>query len=88
MGCTPIPGGFVCSRGPKPRKLCVPCLRAGRKTPSTKLCDYPEGAAKVAMLPDRGLYPPSQTCDTPLCGKCAVRKGKDLDWCPEHKEGA
>jgi hypothetical protein len=24
------------------------------------------------------------TCDKPLCKSCAVRKGPDVDWCPEH----
>lgn len=40
--------------------------------PSTLLCDYPVGGRK--------------TCDAPLCGRCAVSKGPDRDYCPHHEK--
>lgn len=40
--------------------------------PATKLCDHPAGNEK--------------TCDKPLCDRCAVRRGPNVDWCREHRE--
>jgi hypothetical protein len=31
------------------------------------------------------VLPSGKTCDKPLCGKCRVAKGADLDWCPSHQ---
>ena len=39
--------------------------------PSTKLCDFPTGNGK--------------TCDLPLCDKCAVKGGPNVDFCPGHE---
>lgn len=37
--------------------------------PSTLLCDYPTADG---------------TCDAPLCRSCAIRKGPNRDYCPNH----
>lgn len=65
--------------GPVHMIMCGPGL--GRRTKfncqeclkreHTKLCDYrPAGSQK--------------TCDKKLCDKCAVKVGKDIDYCPGH----
>jgi hypothetical protein len=51
--------------------------------PATKLCDYPVGNL-------------GETCDEPLCDKCAFHPlvnglpmfGNDKDYCPEHAAAA
>lgn len=51
-----------------------------------KLCSMPNCNAKSSKLCD---YPVTRngvqgTCDRPLCSRCAVSQGKDVDYCPEH----
>lgn len=41
--------------------------------PSTKLCDFPLRGEKAG-----------QTCDVPLCDRCAVSQGVNRDYCPPH----
>lgn len=57
---------------PQKKKFCA----CGR--PCTKLCDF-------------DISPPSQvthrrTCDKPLCDRCAVHAGPELDYCKPHAE--
>lgn len=40
---------------------------------ASKLCDYPLTGSKVG-----------QTCDVPLCNKCAVNIDKNKDYCRAH----
>jgi hypothetical protein len=47
------------------------CRVCGR--PATKLCDYQLTGPKAG-----------QTCDTPLCDRCAVSLGVNMDYCPVH----
>lgn len=50
------------------------CACGGRKT---RACDYPL-RGKAA----------GRTCDAPLCARCAVRIGPNLDHCPAHARHA
>jgi len=54
------------------RRKCSCCGTAW----STLECDYPTPSRK------------SGTCDKPLCGKCAVSVGPNLDYCPDHPAAA
>lgn len=63
--------GIVCSRGQRPRK-CSAC----RERRATKLCDYVVGFHSGVQDPN--------TCDKPLCDRCAVSVGQDRDYCPSH----
>lgn len=71
-----LPGGGVaiaCSRGFKQS----PCSVPGCANRSSKLCDYPvvrEGK--------------QTTCDAKLCDRCAVKVGRDKDFCPAHSRKA
>lgn len=60
---------IVCKRGPAPT-LCLFCAKAGQRTPSTKLCDFPI----------RGPV----TCDAPMCAAHAKNVGPNRDLCPNH----
>ena len=63
-----------CSRGPIEHH----CSVCGRT--SNRLCDF-----KVER-PGTGLAEGQMfraTCDQPLCGQCAVKRG-GLDYCPSH----
>lgn len=53
------------------RRRCSACKR----TWATLECDFPTPARK------------SGTCDKPLCRRCAISKGDNLDFCPHHPEG-
>lgn len=67
---------IVCSRGHRrqePRRYCVVCLRDGRRTPATLLCDHPK--------------PGGGTCDAGLCPAHTNRVRVGVDWCPAHEEG-
>lgn len=75
---TPSGSGFVCSRGPQPRRLCVVCLREGKRTPAPVLCDWPNDALTRNPAP--------KTCDKSLCRAHAVAVGPGIDHCPDHKE--
>lgn len=48
-----------------------PCTECGGR--STKLCDFPLRGPKAG-----------KTCDAALCGRCAVKRGADVDYCPPH----
>jgi hypothetical protein len=39
--------------------------------PADKLCDY--------------VIAEGKTCDAPICGKCALHREPDCDYCKEHK---
>lgn len=55
------------------------CSRGSRQprcrcgAPSTKLCDFPLTGEKTG-----------KTCDRPLCDRCTVSAGPDLDYCEPH----
>jgi hypothetical protein len=42
--------------------------------PATKLCDHERA--------------PGITCDASICDVCATSGGKDIDYCPQHKNEA
>lgn len=44
---------------------------------ATLLCDWPLHGSKEG-----------QTCDRPLCSRCATNVGPDRDYCPSHAEMA
>lgn len=69
MPCTPIPGGYACSRGRR-RK---PCKVVGCTSDASKLCDYPVTRAGKAA-----------TCDFDMCARHATKVGPDRDYCPPH----
>jgi hypothetical protein len=52
-----------------------PCITCGH--PSSKLCDFP---VVVNGKP--------RTCDKPICSRCAVSKGPDVDWCQPHERNS
>ena len=54
----------------------APKCSCGR--PSTKLCDF------VVSSPQQVTH--KKTCDKPLCDRCAVHAGTDLDFCSAHAE--
>ena len=60
---------IVCNGRRHTRKPCAHCGGA-----SSKLCDYPV----------RAELRRSRTCDKPLCERCAVKGGDDIDYCPTH----
>lgn len=62
----------IACTGRRGRKRCSACKR----TWATLECDFPTPARK------------SGTCDKPLCQKCAVSKGDNLDFCPHHPADA
>lgn len=79
MPCNTIelPGGgvgVVCSARPRRR----PCSKCGQL--GDRLCDFPIQPALPGLT-----SPPSRTCDKPLCRRCAVHAGPDLDYCPSHQ---
>jgi hypothetical protein len=49
------------------------CKYCGR--PGDKLCDYPLSGAKAG-----------QTCDVPMCSRCATHVPPDTDYCRAHAE--
>jgi hypothetical protein len=56
--------------------VALACSRTARRR-QCKFC-----GSSAELLCD---YPMSDnTCDTPLCRNCAVRKGEDIDYCPDH----
>jgi len=75
-GCTPIPGGFVCSRGGRAAKA-KPCVTCG--APSAFLCDGPKPAKSRKRSP---------TCDAPICADHATEIGPDAHHCPTCAEAA
>lgn len=50
-----------------------PCCSCGR--PSSKLCDFPLKGNTTG-----------QTCDRPICEKCAKHVPPDTDYCPTHAQ--
>lgn len=77
--------------------LCSNC----KKRVATRLCDFPVATSRYIGHPPRSEMLRSQTvtyafytvrmsktitCDRPLCEKCAVKNGKNIDFCPKHKE--
>lgn len=77
--------GFICSRSkgkPKP----PPCYKCGR--PSTKLCDFRDyGTRKTEDEYGRTItteWAALDTCDKPMCDRCANHVGADTDFCDEH----
>lgn len=75
MGCRTvlIPGGFItsCTRGSNlPKcKFCGNAIREG----GLVLCDWKLKGEKEG-----------QTCDAPMCRRCAQRVGDQKDLCPPH----
>ena len=55
----------------------VACSRGSKRCrcgrPRSKLCDFPLKGSKLG-----------QTCDEPLCDRCAKRVGQNRDYCPAH----
>lgn len=71
---------IVCGRGhraPKPK----PCAACGTETAGYVLCDF-----KISEPVIRGGQQTrrARTCDKPLCKRCAVHVGEDIDYCPSH----
>lgn len=61
--------------GRKKVDLCAFCWKLdGLRQLATKLCDFPV---------DKG-----KNCDKPMCHKHATNGGKNIDYCPEHKDAA
>lgn len=54
-------------------KLCSAC----KSRRHTKLCDFALTGKKAG-----------QTCDAPLCDRCATRVGPNRDYCPAHARAA
>ena len=72
-----MPGGqvaIVCGRPRKPKR----CSCGGL---TVALCDFPidEPVIRDGMQQRR-----KRTCDKPLCTRCAVSVGKNVDYCPDH----
>jgi hypothetical protein len=59
----------IAKRRTAPCKFCA--ANGGRKTPSTRLCDYE--------------LPNGKTCDAAMCNNHATSVGEDRDLCPAHK---
>lgn len=64
------------------------CQYCGR--PAEYLCDMPIARHQWAGHPPRSEMEQgnaamgwTQTCDKPMCGKCAISFGKDIHICPE-----
>ncbi len=55
------------------RRRRTPCRSCGAPD-ATLLCDFPVG--------------PGATCDAPICWRCAMHAGADLDYCPTHAADA
>ena len=70
-----IPGGgrAIIRRSRRPN--CQFC----KQREYTKLCDYRLSVGSVGH---------SRTCDAKMCDRCATNVGRDLDYCPNHKESA
>ena len=69
-GEVPVTGMFICIRGPK------------RRTAKCEVCGGPNGSKLCDGPGDR----PGKTCDVAICARCATHvRGKDLDYCPEHR---
>lgn len=75
MPCVPFttPDGLrgIACLGKRGRRKCSACKTAW----ADLACDFPDDKKK------------SGTCDKPLCTKCAVHVGEDLDHCPSHPRG-
>lgn len=69
-----MPGGGVAHVrfSRKPRRRCSCCRDAW----ATLECDHPTPSRK------------SGTCDKPLCRRCAVNGGENIDYCPTHPPAA
>lgn len=61
----------IICRGRPRRRKCSVC----KDRWSQRECDYPEAKRK------------SGTCDKPLCMRCAVKGGENIDFCPHHPAG-
>jgi len=70
MGCEIKGNTIICSRGPQQRCAC------GR--PCTKLCDF------IVSSPQQITH--KKTCDKPMCDRCAVHVGPELDYCKPHAD--
>jgi hypothetical protein len=72
MPCTPVKlaGGqtAIICTGRRPRRKCSVC----KERLAQRECDYPDQQRK------------SGTCDKPLCTRCAVSGGDNIDFCPSH----
>ena len=78
-----MPGGgtaIVCFSGRRPKTPPCACCGTGR---ATIQCDFPlEPPAQKRLI--FGDEKPPKTCDAYLCRSCAVRVGRDRDYCPHH----
>jgi hypothetical protein len=68
MPCDRFLGGFVCSRGRRPKAK--PCFAAGCPLPAHWLCDF-----EIA---------PGKTCDRSICERHRRGVGPGKDHCLEH----
>lgn len=55
------------------------CTRGGRRPKPCSICGQPS-----ARLCD-WRKPNGKSCSKPLCERCAVPGGPDVDWCPSHR---
>lgn len=60
-----------------PGGFAIVCSRG--RTPKCRTCGHPG-----LLLCDYRL-PSGQTCDAPLCHRCAVSPKPNVDYCPEHR---
>lgn len=63
-------GGYAFVRFSGPRRPRHKCSACAAPW-ATLQCDFPIAGGK--------------TCDKHLCRGCGVRKGKNVDWCPDHE---
>ena len=78
-------------------QICSNC----KKRIATRLCDFPIGISRYIGHPPRSIMERSGnyqyafykvemshtiTCNRPLCDQCAIKNGKEIDFCPSHKE--
>ena len=70
----PIEGGqlIVCGGRGRKGRACKFC--GDQLGPTEILCDWKLTGAKAG-----------QTCDAPMCRRCAAAVGEDKDLCPPHK---
>jgi hypothetical protein len=55
-----------------------------RKREATKLCDFIKGT----IWNSKDLITRQDTCDQPICDRCAVNLADEFDFCPECAERA
>lgn len=77
MTCETVPFAdgiaWLCNRSSRKR---VPVCSSCRQLTADRLCDFP--------LPSGEGHRKPRTCSAPLCERCAVPVGEDVDYCRSH----